>query len=149
MSSITQSTGRGGGFVGRYGPSIAVIFVALIVFHLPIIGLINLLPLFKEILLGAVVVGLLTSLSEPKAGIKHALVAGMIAAIAFNALYIPFQFLMGGVWGATSGAESAAGAAAVGSLLSGFGALFNLVGVAIFSPIGYIIGGGIGSFFNG
>jgi len=151
MSSITQTAGTGSddGFIGTYGISIAVIFVALVVFHLPIIGLINLLPVFKEVLLGAAVVGVLTSISDTKAGIKHALIAGMIAAIVFNILYIPFQFVLGGVQGAAMGTDSAAGAAAITSFVSGFGALLNLVGVAIFSPIGYVIGGAIGSFFNG
>lgn len=150
MSSLTTtSTAGGDGFLDTYGVGIGVVFAALFVFHLPIIGLINWIPVFKEVLIGAAVVGLLTTISDVKEAIKYALVVGMTAAIVFNVLYIPFQFVMGGVLGAATATESAAGSAAIMSAVSGFGALLNLVGVAIFSPIGYVVGGATGSLFNG
>lgn len=149
MSQGAQVTGsRNSGFVGTYGKSIGAIFVALVVFHLPIIGLINILPTFKEILLGTAVVAGLTTISDTTEGIKHALIAGMIAAIAFNVLYIPAQFVIGGIGGAVGAGESAAAAGVASGLFSGLGALLNLVGLAIFSPIGYVIGGALGTVVN-
>jgi|GEM_PF-3329030 len=150
MSVGSQTVGQqsNAGFLATYGKAIVVIFLALVVFHLPIIGLINLVPVFKEVVLGAAVVAGLTSIADTKAGIKYALVSGMVAAVLFNALYIPGQFLLGGVLGAASMPESAASGAAVSSLMSGFGALLNLVGVVIFSPIGYTVGGALGTLVN-
>jgi len=150
MSVGSQTVGQqsNAGFLATYGKAIGVIFLALVVFHLPIIGFINLLPAFKEVLLGAVVVVGLTSLTDTKAGIKYALVSGMVAAVLFNALYIPAQFLLGGVFGAATATESAAGGAAISSFISGFGALLNLVGVVIFSPVGYTVGGALGTLVN-
>ena len=149
MSRNVQVAGsRNSGFIGTYGKSIGLVFVALIVFHLPIIGLINIIPTFKEIVLGALVVGGLTTISDTMEGIKHALIAGMIAAILFNVLYIPAQFVIGGIGGAVGGGESAAASGAASGLISGFGALLNLVGLIIFSPVGYIIGGALGTVVN-
>ncbi|QGA83376.1 hypothetical protein [Halomicrobium sp. LC1Hm] len=127
--------------------SIGTIFVALLVMgFVPIINLIRIVPFFKEVVLGAVVVVVFTSLSEVKRGIKFALVTGMIAAVAFNVVFIPGQIILGGVMGAASGAtgEAAGGMA----MLNGLGALTNLIGLLFMSPIGYTIGGAIGSVLN-
>ncbi|NLV11369.1 hypothetical protein ACAH01_05305 [Halomicrobium sp. HM KBTZ05] len=127
--------------------SIGTIFVALLVMgFVPIINLIRIVPFFKEVVLGAVVVVVFTSLSEVKRGIKFALVTGMIAAVAFNVVFIPGQIILGGVMGAASGAtgEAAGGMA----MLSGLGAITNLIGLLFMSPIGYTIGGAIGSVLN-
>ncbi|WP_018258052.1 hypothetical protein [Halomicrobium katesii] len=127
--------------------SIGTIFVALLVMgFVPIINFIRIVPFFKEVVLGAAVVAVFTSLSEVKRGIKFALVTGMIAAVAFNVVFIPGQIILSGVMGAASGAtgEAAGGMA----LLSGIGALSNLIGLLFMSPIGYTIGGAIGSVLN-
>jgi MFS family permease len=150
MSRGTQVAGtRDSGFIDRYGKSTGAIFVALIVLHLPIISLINFIPTFKEAVLGAVVVAGLTTISDTKTGIKYALVAGMLAAVLFNLVWIPAQFLLGGVFGAAgSGGESAAASGVVGGLVSGLGALTNLIGLVIFSPVGYAVGGALGTVVN-
>ena len=150
MSRSEQVTGsRNSEFIGTYGKSIGLVFAALIVFHLPIIGFINIIPTFKEIVLGALVVGGLTTISDTMEGIKHALIAGMIAAILFNVLYIPAQFVIGGIGGAVGGGgESTVASGVAIGLVSGFGALLNLVGLVIFSPVGYIIGGALGTVVN-
>lgn len=132
----------------EFKKSTASIFVALLVFgFVPIIGLIRVIPLFKEILLGAAVVAVFTTISDTKRAIKFALVTGMVAAVLFNVIYIPGQTLLGGLLGAASeggGADAAGGMA----LLSGLGALANLIGVVFFSPIGYVIGGALGGVLN-
>jgi hypothetical protein len=135
-----------GPFVQEYGRSIAAIFVALVVAHLPVVNLINVVPLFKEVVLGAAVVAIFTPLSEVTEGAKHALVAGMIAAVVFNVIYIPASFVIGGSLAASGG--QAAGSAMASGLLAGLGAFVNLVGLIFFSPIGYAIGGVLGSVLN-
>ena len=130
----------------EFKKSTATIFVALLIFgFIPIIGLIRAIPLFKEILLGAAVVAVFTTISDTKRAIKFALVSGMIAAVAFNVVYIPGQIFLGGIIGAASGTAEEAGSMA---LLSGLGALSNIIGLIFFSPIGYVIGGALGSVLN-
>ncbi|WP_276271349.1 hypothetical protein [Haloarcula litorea] len=126
--------------------SVGVVFaVLLLVGFVPIIGdLIRLVPTMKEIALGAVVVAMFTSIADTTEGIKFALVTGMIAAVLFNLVYIPAQFVLGGLLSATGGTEGAAGMA----MMAGFGALTNLVGLVFFSPVGYTIGGVIGAYLN-
>lgn len=132
----------------EFKKSTASIFVALLVFgFIPIIGLIRAIPLFKEILLGAAVVAVFTTISDTKRAIKFALLTGMIAAVLFNVVYIPGQTLLGGLFGAVSeggGADAAGGMA----LLSGLGALTNLIGLIFISPVGYVIGGALGGVLN-
>lgn len=132
----------------EFKKSTASIFVALLVFgFVPIIGLVRVIPLFKEILLGAAVVAVFTTISDTKRAIKFALVTGMIAAVLFNVIYIPGQTLLGGLLGAVSeggGADAAGGMA----LLSGLGALANLIGLIFMSPLGYVIGGALGGVLN-
>jgi hypothetical protein len=131
----------------EFKKSTATIFVVLLVVgFVPIIGLIRLVPLFKEVLLGAAVVAAFTTISDTKRAIKFALVTGMIAAVLFNVIYIPGQFVLGGVIGAASGSggDQAAGMA----MLSGLGALTNIFGLLFFSPIGYAIGGALGGVLN-
>jgi hypothetical protein len=91
---------------------------------------------------GAVVVAF-TSITDAESGIKFTLVTGMIAAVAFNVVYIPASFVLGGVTGATVGAD-------VGMMMvaQGLGALMNLFGLIFLSPVGYILGGAIGSVLN-
>jgi hypothetical protein len=135
----------------EFKKSTATIFIALLLFgFVPIIGdLIRLVPLFKEVVLGAVVVAVFTSVSDTGTGVKFALASGMIAAVLFNIIYIPGQTLLGGVFGALG--SSGSDAAAVGgmsAMFSGLGALTNLIGLIFMSPIGYAIGGAIGSVVN-
>ena len=123
----------------------ASIFVALLVFgFVPIINLIRIIPFFKEILLGAVVVVAFTTISDTKRAIKFTLVTGMIAAVAFNVVYIPGSFVLGGLVGMAGGSEAPGGMA----LLQGLGALTNIIGLLFMSPIGYAIGGVVGSILN-
>ena len=130
----------------EFKKSTASIFVALLIFgFIPIIGLIRIIPLFKEILLGAAVVVVFTTISDTKRAIKFALISGMIAAVLFNVVYIPGQIFLGGIIGAASGTAEEAGSMA---LLSGLGALSNIIGLIFFSPIGYVIGGALGSVLN-
>jgi hypothetical protein len=114
---------------------------------MPIIGdLIRLVPMFKEFLLGAAVVTVFTSIDGTRRAIKFALLTGMIAAVAFNIVYIPTQIFLGGLIGASSsGGGSEAASMAV---LSGIGALSNLFGLVLFSPFGYAFGGVLGSVLN-
>lgn len=131
----------------EFKKSTASIFVALLIFgFVPIIGLIRVIPTFKEILLGAFVVAFFTSISDTKQAIKFALISGMIAAVAFNVIYIPGQFVLGGIMGAAGGGGSEA--AATMSALQGLGALLNIIGLILFSPFGYIIGGALGGVLN-
>ncbi|WP_251343296.1 hypothetical protein [Haloplanus halophilus] len=133
-------------FKRQYGRSIAAVFAGLVITHLPIINLIGLLPTFKEILLGAGVVFAFTSLTEPADGAKHAFVSGMTAAVVFNVLWIPGSALLGGSLAAIGG-STAADAVASG-MLQGLGALTNLIGLLIFSPVGYAVGGVLGAVGN-
>lgn len=131
--------------------STATIFVALLVFgFVPLVNLIRYLPLCKEILLGTVVVAAFTSISDTKTGIKFAFLTGMQAAVAFNLVYIPGQFLLGGLLGGLSGAGSTTAAESAGAMaaLTALGALTNLFGLVFMSPIGYVLGGAFGSVLN-
>jgi hypothetical protein len=126
--------------------SIGVIFAALVVAgFVPILNLVRVVPLFKEVVLGAVVVIAFTSITDTGDAIKFALITGMIAAVAFNVIYIPGSFLLGGLMSVGAGSAEAAGGMA---MLAGLGALTNLLGLLFFSPIGYVIGGAIGGVVN-
>lgn len=149
--SPTQTTVQSSddGFLDTYGASIVVVFGGLVVFHLPIVSMINWVPTVKEVILGVVVVAGFTSTTDPGQALKFALVSGMVAAVAFNLVYVPVATVLGGLWfAATSGAESAVTMGLLGGLLAGFGALLNLVGLVLFSPVGYGLGGLIGTVFN-
>ncbi|WP_436923682.1 hypothetical protein [Halosimplex amylolyticum] len=125
--------------------SVAAIFVALLVTgFVPVLNLIRYVPLFKEVLLGALVVVAFTSLSDAEDGIKFALVTGMLAAVAFNLVYIPGSILLGGLLGAAAG-DGATGAIMA---INGLGALMNVFGLVFMSPVGYILGGALGSVLN-
>ncbi|WP_415382849.1 hypothetical protein [Halosimplex sp. TS25] len=124
--------------------SVATIFVALLVTgFVPVVNLVRYVPLFKEVLLGALVVVAFTSITDAESAIKFALVTGMLAAVAFNVVYIPASFVLGGVMGAATGAD-------VGLMMfaRGFGALMNVFGLLFMSPVGYILGGALGSVLN-
>ena len=139
-------TGSREAFKQRYGRSIAFVFVGLVVTHLPIVNLIGLVPTFKEILLGAGVVFAFTSLTEPADGAKHAFVSGMTAAVVFNVIWIPGSAIIGGSLVAAGG--STASDAVASGVLQGLGALTNLIGLLVFSPIGYAVGGVLGAVGN-
>lgn len=127
--------------------AIATILVALLVFgFVPIIKYIRFVPFFKEIILGAVVVAVFTSIADMKQAVKFAVITGMIAAVAFNVIYIPGSVLLGGIFGGLSGGGGEA--VGMGALVGGLGALTNLIGLIFMSPIGYAIGGAAGSFLN-
>jgi hypothetical protein len=133
-----------------------VILAALFVTSLvPIVNLVRFIPLFKEIVLGAAVVLAFTAISDSTEGAKHALIAGMAAAVVFNVINIPLQIVLGGLaWGggsmgsAGAGTATAGEAAAMGGMFGGLGALTNLIGLIFFSPFGYAIGGLIGAAVN-
>jgi hypothetical protein len=126
--------------------ALGTILVALLVTgFLPIINLVRLIPLFKEVVLGTVVVVVFTSIRDTKQGIKFALVTGMLAALVFNIVYIPTSFILGGAIGAASGSGEQAGRMA---MMQGIGAAANLIGFVLFSPFGYAIGGALGSVLN-
>ncbi|MBV0923462.1 hypothetical protein KTS45_04545 [Halomicroarcula limicola] len=124
----------------------ASIFVVLLVTgFVPILNLVRFVPFFKEILLGAAVVAVFTTIEDTKTAIKFALVTGMIAAVAFNLIYIPGSFVLGGIMSMGGSNPDAAGGMA---MLAGLGALTNIVGLIFMSPIGYTIGGALGSVLN-
>lgn len=137
-------------FVAQYGKASGVILLVLFVTRLPIISLIRILPTFKELVLGAVVVAAFTQVVDRKEGAKYALIAGMAAAVVFNVINIPLSIILGSVMGAGGafGSSGAENAAAAGGIVGALGALSNLIGLLIFSPIGYGIGGVIGTFIN-
>lgn len=135
-----------GTFVETYGRSTTVVFVALWLTVAPIINLTRALPLFKEMVLGAVVVAGLTSLEDWGQGAKHALVSGMTAAVLFNLLFIPGSIILTGASAAASGASGES--ALIGSLGIALGAFSNLLGLVLFSPVGYLLGGAAGSALN-
>lgn len=145
-TDTSAATADDGDFTDRYGKAIAVIFLALVITHLPLISLVTLLPFFKEVVIAAIVVAAMTAISDAADAAKYAVIAGMTAAVVFNLVWIPAQFVLGGVFAAASGA-SASGSLA-GGALSGLGALSNLIGLIVFSPIGYAVGGVLGSLFN-
>jgi len=124
-----------------------VIFVVLLVTTLPIIRWIRWIPAFKELVLGGLVVVAFTSIVDWKEGAKYALIAGMAAAVLFNVINIPLQIALGSVLSGVFG--SAQNSAAQGGILGGLGALSNLIGLVIFSPVGFGIGGAIGAVLNG
>jgi hypothetical protein len=142
----TQQSGTGlsreldtnDGFVDKYGIAIAAVFVALWVTALPIVNLLRAVPLFKEIVIGAAVVVVFTSLDDWGQGAKYALVSGMAGAILFNLTWIPASFVVG--LSSAGGAESAAMLGALGAL----GAFANVVGLLFMSPVGYLAGGALG-----
>jgi hypothetical protein len=124
-----------------------VIFVVLLVTTLPIIRWIRWIPAFKELVLGGLVVVAFTSIVDWKEGAKYALIAGMAAAVLFNVINIPLQIALGSVLSGVFG--SAQNSAAQGGILGGLGALSNLIGLVIFSPVGFGVGGAIGAVLNG
>jgi hypothetical protein len=73
-------------------------------------------------------------------------VSGMIAAVAFNVVWIPFRFVLGGA--AAGAASGDVGAVATGGLIAGFGAGFDLIGLVVFSPVGDSVGGAVGSYLD-
>jgi hypothetical protein len=137
-------------FVERYGRAVVVVFAALWVTMIPVVNLVRVVPLFKEIVLGAVVVAVFTSLEDWGQGAKHALVAGMTAAILFNLLLIPGSILLGLLGGAANaGSPEVAAATGLGAgVMGAFGVFVNLIGLVLFSPLGYIAGGAVGSLAN-
>ena len=132
---------------GEFKIATGAIFVGLCFFgilrFIPLISIIPNIPIWKEVVLGTIAVIVFTSIDDTGEGIKFALLSGMIAAVAFNVLYIPSWILFSSVVGAAT--ESGAG---MGVLAGTFGAFANLIGVIFFSPIGYSIGGALGSALN-
>jgi hypothetical protein len=130
----------------EFKKALGTILVALLVTgFVPIINLVRIIPLFKEVVLGTVVVVVFTTISDTKQGVKFALITGMLAALVFNVIYIPSCFVLGGAFGAASGGGEQAGQMA---MMQGIGAAANLIGFVLFSPFGYAIGGAIGSVLN-
>ena len=136
----------------KWGIAIAATFAALVVFSIPIINLIRLLPTFKEILIGAAVVFLLLDTTDLVDGAVFMLVSGMVAAVLFNVVrFVLFSVLgVAGVLGGGGGPGGMGGAGAMGGELglAAIGALVQFIGVVIFSPVGYAVGGAVGAFLN-
>lgn len=133
---------------GEFKVAAMAIFVGLCGFgvlrFIPLISILPTIPIWKEALLGAGAVTVFTSIDTAGEGIKFALLCGMIAAVAFNILYIPSQILFSTFVGAAIEGSSAGGGAFLGTL----GAFANLIGVIFISPIGYSIGGALGAALN-
>lgn len=118
-------------------------------------NLIRLLPTFKQILIDATLVALLlletTGLAD---GAVFALIAGMVAAVAVNVV----RFLLATVVGLSGmlGGMGPNGVAPDGGMgvsgrvgIAALGAVLNFVGMILFSPVGYLVGGAAGAFLNG
>lgn len=138
-----------------YAVAIGGTFGALAVFNfVPIINLIGILPTFKEILIATAVSVVLLDTGDYVDSAAFTVITGMIAAVLVNIVRVALTLLgigisgMGQAAGGT-GAEEVAGGMALGGIFAGFGILISLIGVVIFSPIGYAIGGVIGAFVNG
>jgi hypothetical protein len=128
-------------------------FAALAVFNfVPIVNLIRLLPTVKEVLIGAALVVLLLETTEYVDGAAFALVVGMIAAVVVNVARFVLTAvvgLTGVVDGMGPGTPPGAGMGAGGSLgLAALGAAISFVGVVLFSPVGYLVGGAVGALLN-
>lgn len=129
-------------------------FAALAVFNfVPIVSLIRLLPTFKEVLIGAALVVLLIETTEYVDGAVFALVAGMIAAVVVNVVRFVLLSVVGlsGMFGGMgSGAGMGPGGMGAGGSVgfAALGAAISFVGVIIFSPVGYAVGGAVGAFLN-
>lgn len=133
-----------------WGLGTAGAFVALAVFNfVPVVNLIRLVPTFKEILIGAGVVVFLLETTDPADGAAYALVVGMVAAVAVNLVGfvltlvgVSITQMLGTGMGAGMGMSGGAGVAAVGAVV-------RFVGVVLFSPVGYAVGGAVGAWLNG
>ncbi len=130
-------------------------FAALAVFNfVPIVNLIRLLPTFKEVLIGAALVVLLLETTEYVDGAVFALVAGMIAAVVVNVVRFVLLSVVGlsgmfGGMGPGAGMGPGGGIGAGGSVgFAALGAAISFIGVIIFSPVGYAVGGAVGAFLN-
>ena len=124
-------------------------FAALAVFNfVPFVNLIRLLPTFKEILIGAALVVLLLETTEYVDGAAFALVAGMVAAVVVNVVRFVLLSVVG-ISGMLGGMGPGAGMSPGGSVgFAALGAAISFVGVIIFSPIGYAVGGAVGALLN-
>jgi hypothetical protein len=131
-------------------------FAALAVFNfVPIVNLIRILPTFKEILIGAALVVLLLDTTDLGDGAVFSLIVGMVAAVAVNvvrfvlATVVGLTGVLGGMGGGMGPGPGGAGMGMSGSLgFAALGAVVNFVGVIVFSPVGYLIGGAAGAFLN-
>lgn len=132
-------------------------FAALAVFNfVPIVSLIRFLPTFKEILIGAALVFLLLETTEYLDGAAFAVVAGMVAAVVVNVVrfvlsVVGISGMLGGMSGGTGpGTGMGMSMGAGGSIgFAALGAAISFIGVVIFSPVGYAVGGVVGALLNG
>lgn len=112
--------------------------------YVPVINLVNWVPMFKEAVIGAVIVAVLSNIPRATQGAKFGVVSGMTAAVAFSSISLLLSMVIAG-WGATNGDSATASAAA----LMGLGWLANLFGLLFFSPVGFAVGGALGTLVNG
>lgn len=120
---------------------------ALVATALPVVALVRLAPALKEALIGAAVVYLLLETTEPNDGAVFAVVAGMAATLAFNAVRIVAESLLGvGLVG--GGADVAAAVGAPPQVAAAL-RLAGLIAVLVASPVGYAVGGAVGAWLNG
>ena len=127
--------------------------VALAVFNfVPIVNLIRILPTFKEILIGAALVVLLLDTTDLGEGAVFSLIAGVVAAVAVNVVRFVLATVVGltGVLGGMGGGMGPGPGMGMGGSVgvAALGAVVNFVGVVVFSPVGYLIGGAAGAFLN-
>jgi hypothetical protein len=130
-----------------WGIGVGATFLALVVSSIPIISLVRGIPTFKEIVLGTVLVVLLLDTTEPVDGAAFMLIAGMVAAILFNVIKFAERLLVDIplLFGTSSAAPPGVGGGA--ELTAARGAV-EFVGVVVFSPIGYLVGGALGALIN-
>ncbi|ESS06349.1 MAG: hypothetical protein A07HB70_01064 [uncultured archaeon A07HB70] len=128
---------------------VAAAFGALAVFNfVPIVGLIRLLPAFKEVLIGAGLVVLLLDTTELGTGAVYALVVGMAAAVVVNVVRFGLRLVGLSLMGAV-GAGPGPGPGVGGGLgFATLGVLTSVVGLVLFSPVGYLAGGAAGAWLN-
>lgn len=130
-------------FNQRYGLAVVASFAGLVVAHLPVIGLISLVPFTREVIIGAAVVATLSEIPKATEGAKFGVISGMTAAVIFYIVKIPLVIALL-VWGSMNGDATVIGS----SLLSGLGLLSNLVGLVLLAPVGFAVGGALGTVVN-
>lgn len=135
--------------VETWGFAVFGTLAALVATALPGVALVRVVPALKEIVIGTALVYVLLDTSEVADGAAFAVVAGMVAAVAFNLLAtvagaLVGVSLLGGGASAVAGMGSIAGVDLAVALRA-----VRLFSVLVVSPIGYAAGGALGAYLNG
>jgi hypothetical protein len=129
-----------------WGIAVFGALAALVVSAFPVVAFVRLLPAFKEVLIGAAVVYLLLDTTDTTDAAAFAVVAGMAATLAFNALRLVLEGVLGvGVVGSGAGVVAAAAGPDAAAVLR----LVGVLSVLFASPVGYAVGGVTGAWLNG